>query len=270
MTTNASATWAPRHPSASAIVTQLAQRYHISPSVRLTRLHEDGRILFDVDRGRIFAIDRVGGHVLDCVARGLTDDEITREMREMMSSDSSARGDVTGVRQILSTLASRGFIRPGPPASSDIEGHRTSRTRAFPLDVTDLRSDVPVRPGVVQTCLAWMALAGVDVFLHTFGFGRLRRVILRWKPRGRARSSRVVLETCAAVDRASIYFYKRTMCLQRSFAITALLRSRGVPADLVIGCRKIPFYAHAWVEVGGLIVNDKPNVAVLYPELERL
>jgi hypothetical protein len=43
-----------------------------------------------------------------------------------------------------------------------------------------------------------------------------------------------------------------------------------VNAHLVIGCRHTPFYAHAWVDVEGSVVNDMPTVTQLYPEMERV
>ena len=47
-------------------------------------------------------------------------------------------------------------------------------------------------------------------------------------------------------------------CLERSLVLWWLLRSRGIPAELRVGARKDGerFEAHAWVEVGGAILND--------------
>jgi hypothetical protein len=53
-------------------------------------------------------------------------------------------------------------------------------------------------------------------------------------------------------------YWKRVLCLQRSACTAWLLRRHGVQARLVIGYRPVPFYAHAWVEVDGHVVNDAP------------
>lgn len=74
---------------------------------------------------------------------------------------------------------------------------------------------------------------------------------------------------CSAVDLASIWYWKRVRCLERSASTACLLRSRGVPAQLVIGAQCIPFKAHAWVEVYGRVVNDKPYVREIYAALDR-
>ena len=76
-------------------------------------------------------------------------------------------------------------------------------------------------------------------------------------------------QVCSAVDRACVWYRKEVLCLQRSAATTCLLRRHGVPAQLVIGAQQIPFKAHAWVEVDGRVVNDKPYMREMYQVLER-
>ena len=72
-----------------------------------------------------------------------------------------------------------------------------------------------------------------------------------------------------AVDLACIWYWKEALCLQRSAATACLLRDYGVPAQLVIGVQQIPFKAHAWVEVDGRVVNDKPYTPEMYAVLDR-
>jgi hypothetical protein len=68
---------------------------------------------------------------------------------------------------------------------------------------------------------------------------------------------------------ACIWYCKEVLCLQRSAATTCLLRKYGVSAHLVIGAQQMPFKAHAWVEVGGEVVNDKKYVRELYARLDQ-
>jgi len=79
----------------------------------------------------------------------------------------------------------------------------------------------------------------------------------------------VVERICSAFDRACIWYPKEVLCLQRSAATAFLLKKRGVTASLVIGAQQIPFKAHAWVEVDGRVVNDKPYVPEIYSVLDR-
>jgi hypothetical protein len=72
-----------------------------------------------------------------------------------------------------------------------------------------------------------------------------------------------------AVARACRYYPKSVACLQRSVALTSMLRKRGIAADLKIGVRQSPFESHAWVEVDGRIINDVESVRDTYAPLHE-
>jgi hypothetical protein len=74
---------------------------------------------------------------------------------------------------------------------------------------------------------------------------------------------------CAAVDLACIWYWKEVLCLQRSAATACLLRRYGVPAQMMIGAKQMPFRAHAWVELDGQVVNDKPYMREMYAVLDQ-
>jgi len=76
-------------------------------------------------------------------------------------------------------------------------------------------------------------------------------------------------EICSAMDLACVWCWKEARCLQRSAATACLLKQYGIPAQLVIGATRMPFKAHAWVEVNGRVVNDKPYVKEIYAVLDR-
>ena len=48
-----------------------------------------------------------------------------------------------------------------------------------------------------------------------------------------------------------------------------LLRRHGWNAEMVIGAQLLPFQSHAWVEIDGRVVNDKPYIAEIFQVLER-
>jgi hypothetical protein len=79
----------------------------------------------------------------------------------------------------------------------------------------------------------------------------------------------VIERVCSAVDTACIWYWKEVLCLQRSAATVCLLKKLGIPAQMVIGVQHLPFAAHAWVEVDGRIVNDKPYTSEMYEVLDR-
>jgi len=74
---------------------------------------------------------------------------------------------------------------------------------------------------------------------------------------------------CAAADMACIWYPKQVLCLQRSAATVCLLRAHGFPAHLVLGAQKLPFRAHAWVEVEGRVISDHDYVPEIYAVLDR-
>ena len=75
-------------------------------------------------------------------------------------------------------------------------------------------------------------------------------------------------QVCRAVDMARIWYWKEVLCLQRSATTVCLLRRVGVPAQMVVGVQQTPFKSHAWVEVEGHVVNDKPYMRDLYTVLD--
>ena len=125
-------------------------------------------------------------------------------------------------------------------------------------------------PTAFDIFTAYLGLVAVDLVVKTKGFPYLYRMVSRWPvSRKRIASAEMIGRTCASVDKACTYYLKHALCLQRSALTTCLLRRRGVEAQLVIGCRKFPFHGHAWVEVGGKVVNDKQQVQTTYRILDR-
>jgi hypothetical protein len=118
------------------------------------------------------------------------------------------------------------------------------------------------------TLYAWIVLAAVDIAQRA-GFAHVHRQIRRCRvnPAGVLASPEDVVWS---VDEACVWYVRRATCLQRSAVATWLLRRHGVAADLVIGYRPAPFESHAWVEVDGLIVNDRPQYQRAFTVLDRI
>lgn len=76
-------------------------------------------------------------------------------------------------------------------------------------------------------------------------------------------------QLCHVIDLACVFYFKQVLCLQRSAATTLLLRRHGWNAEMVIGAQLLPFKSHAWVEIQGVVVNDKPYMQEIYQVLER-
>jgi hypothetical protein len=116
---------------------------------------------------------------------------------------------------------------------------------------------------------AYGKLIYFDLYLARGNFSALYEKVRNYPVQKSLPSPRSVEEICAAVDMACIWYWKEALCLQRSAATACLLRQYGVPAQLVIGAQQMPFKAHAWVEVGGRVVNDKPYMHEMYAVLDQ-
>lgn len=115
---------------------------------------------------------------------------------------------------------------------------------------------------------AYWKLIYFDFYLARGTFADLYQQV-RNRPVGRPAAPEVTAKVCAAVDMACIWYWKEALCLQRSAATTCLLKQYGVPARMMIGARQMPFRAHAWVEVDGCVVNDKPYMREMYAVLDQ-
>ena len=123
------------------------------------------------------------------------------------------------------------------------------------------------RPQTRLTIIAWFEL--LLYYRRTKGgFGRICRLLAMQRAMTCRRKPQSTTEICNAVNLAACLFYKPVPCLARSVVTVCLLRKHGIDACLVIGYRPSPFFAHAWVEINGEVVNDSPayreQLIVLY------
>lgn len=116
---------------------------------------------------------------------------------------------------------------------------------------------------------AYMELIRCGAFVSRRDFAGLYDRVRSSRPRSRTDASVSCAQVCHAIDLACVCYWKEVHCLQRSAATTCLLRRLGTTAHMVIASRRMPFQAHAWVEVEGRVVNDKPQVQENYAVLDR-
>jgi|SRR5581483_5092210 len=117
---------------------------------------------------------------------------------------------------------------------------------------------------------AYSELTRLEFYLARRDFEGLYQRIRKQPMEEKHTSSPSTEQICAAVDLACAWYWKHVLCLQRSAATVCLLKRHGVRALLVMGVQQVPFRAHAWVEVGGRVANDKPYVPDVYAVLDRL
>jgi len=125
--------------------------------------------------------------------------------------------------------------------------------------------------------MLWGQLAMVSVLLHLLTLRRTRRFLMYLIPRQ--------LSYPAGSDQAMPYAQRirklawvagrhlpvNTSCLRQSLLIWWLLRRRGLAAELRIGTgNREEFLAHAWVELEGRLVNERPGVTERYRPFDRV
>jgi hypothetical protein len=213
-------------------------------------------VLLDLRSGRYLALNAVGGAVLEGVRRGLALEDISAGVAarceaplERVAPDS---------QRFLAELVSAGLVESGV-------------NTVVPTDESAPAGDPfpAVPPARVWMVPAYVVLVAVDAALRLFGFGRLHRWLHRLPPAGPAPDPGRARRLAQAVDRAAAFYPKRAWCLERSLVTWLLMRARRWPARLVLGAKRLPFGAHAWVEMDGEVVNDDPRVCRGYRVLER-
>ncbi|HIW32738.1 MAG TPA: lasso peptide biosynthesis B2 protein [Candidatus Paenibacillus intestinavium] len=114
----------------------------------------------------------------------------------------------------------------------------------------------------------FILLVFLDVSLRLFGFPKtFGNYVLKYNKHVTARDSysEILLENMLhdliLIDRVCSYYPFEAKCLHRSFLGYRLLcKKYKVNVELVIGVRKFPFYAHAWLKCDGLNINEQEDV----------
>ena len=119
------------------------------------------------------------------------------------------------------------------------------------------------------TLKAYFMLLYFDFYLLRGNFAALYQRVRSYSLHSNKPPANSILQICSAVDMACIWYWREALCLQRSAATACLLRRQGIYAQMVIGAQQLPFRAHAWVEVDGRVVNDKPYICEMYAVLDR-
>lgn len=119
-------------------------------------------------------------------------------------------------------------------------------------------------------CRSYLLLFFVGITLRYGGFKRLYEKLRTRTVVNGPEEKRIPCERlCHAVDLACVLYPHTVLCLQRSVAAVFLLRHYGWPADFVTGCALGTFENHAWVELAGQVLNDKPYMQEMYQVLDR-
>jgi hypothetical protein len=117
---------------------------------------------------------------------------------------------------------------------------------------------------------AFLFLPIVAVGLHTMNFQRVHALLMRFSSppvdanRDDAEPQAKVIARLIQAAACRIPF--RITCLVRSTTLWWFLRRQGIASEIRIGVNKEQdgFQAHAWVEMNGMVLNDRDDIGNQY------
>src|SRR6185437_3173520 len=120
-------------------------------------------------------------------------------------------------------------------------------------------AQIAMAPSACEVVAALFCLAAADLALRTRGLSGARWLTAVFASRQAIvtdHARRRALKICSALERARLFYPRRVYCVQSAAAAALFLRGRRIQCDFVIGVRRVPFMAHAWVEVAGDVVMN--------------
>jgi hypothetical protein len=223
----------------------------------------DGGVVLDLEHDRLLKLNAIGAEMWALLSRGMSEDQVIEKIARHYGVDPlRVRGDLRAlVRQGAELGLSPESLAISEPATGDAVGEKLAPTLSLSATVH--------LPRFVDVIRAVLGLSLFDGILLCRSLESLCSVVRWWPMRHPCTNgeSIVIGQTLAAVERASTWYPKKALCLQRSAVTTCLLRARGVQASMVVGVRPMPLLAHAWVEVDGRVVNDSRSVKSFYQSL---
>jgi nitrous oxide reductase accessory protein NosL len=258
--------------------------------------HKDGSIVLSIADDRVCRLNGVGAltwMIFEENPKGLSVDEVARELGEQFEAINSEgelryevspeqlRDDTAGFVNKMSEMnllkpmtdSRRRVVyclREGVSGTTSATSAHTERSQCTEMMESESADD-DIRLSKRETLTAFIGLAAFDLLLKLRGFQSLIKKVEQWPTAEPRTTDRELCRRIRAmVDRAQMYYPKKAMCLQHSAVVTCLLRRKGVPAEMVLGARAFPPEAHAWAEVKGEVINDKPTIKTKYQELRRV
>lgn len=225
----------------------------------------DGCVLLDIERDRILKLNPVAAEMWKLLSLGQTESQIAVSLSQKYQvSEQRVANDVSALVQRIADIgAAQNSIFTDLPQ----QGSQGSLQPSFPW-YGRVSNDRATNPNACLVLSAFLGLLVFDAVLSLFSLNSLCCRVKAWPvKRRRTTNLNIIGQVCGAVDRACVWYPRRTLCLQRSAVTTCLLRSHGVSAQMMIGVRPMPFLAHAWVEADGSVINDWPRVKRFYRSL---
>jgi hypothetical protein len=248
----------------------MTARFVIAPDV-CSATDKDGTTILSIERGKLYSVIGIGSLIwsqLAAAPSGLKVESIVDLLEADFSTVPRQRIE-QDVQCFLHHLSGNGVVLLTDSNQGRIVGNAGWRLSEAAVSTLRLAVTVMSRGGLYAAS-GILLLMTIDIILRKGRFRALHRVVRDWPvARRRVAGHEKLDRICASVDRSCSWYLKQTLCLHRSAVAACMLRSQGIAAEMVIGCRKMPFQGHAWVEVDGKVVNDHQKVKEFYSILDR-
>ena len=245
-------------------------RFSIAPSVYFSPATKEGCIVLNVERGTVVSLNDTGTFIFSRLAeheKGMTRDELVDTVGCAFNEVALSRIEKV-VDDLLSQLEKTGTVSSQGGDHANSSSLRRRFAQRVPVVARYL-----LRPLLLieaYTVAALVLLFSAEAVRKLGGFQSIHRGVEDWAlDLGKQPNEEMLADACSAVNRACTWHPKRSLCLQRASVLVCLLRSLGFHAEMVIGVHKMPFYGHAWAEVGGEVVNDHANAQKFFHVLSR-
>jgi hypothetical protein len=242
--------------------------FRVASDVRIAS-DQDGAVVVDLRSGKYLALNPIGSAVLLGMQGGKSLDAIASEL----SAQCKVPLDrvTADAERFFAQLLSARLIERASGGRPSISSEGLTGIVSGPSEPVSAEKTLsgPVRTSVIWVVSAYLCFIAVDASFRLLGFGRVYRLLRRYPSRGSIPDLRSARALVRAIDRAAAFYFKRAWCLERSLVAVFLMRVRRWPALLVLGAKRMPFEAHAWVELGGDVINDDARSLAQYAVLER-
>jgi hypothetical protein len=227
----------------------------------------DGAILLDFEAGNCIALTPIALRIWQLGKTSFSCNQIAEQLAiEFHVPFQEVHHDTI---EFFNRLSSCGFLRRAKTAQpSKLRFRLALLLRRMCLLFQSLPGGIGNR-SCIHVVTALMGLMAIDMLHLSQDFEAMHALVRGWKKAPCTGHPDAIRRTCRAVAYACVWYPKRVLCLQRSAVMTCLLRGCGIPAEMVIGARVVPFKAHAWTEVEGRPINESSDVQKIYMTWER-
>lgn len=230
-------------------------RYEPAPGVLFGRQAEQV-VLLSLRGQSYFTLNASGSMIWDALVGGATVESAAEQLAD--SFDISLYEAKSDLRAFVERLSQRGLLRLNTQASNPRRGEAA---------VSHNLGGIAQLPSILK-CLLTLTAVALKLRFMTPG-------VMLFAAAGDAAaepdlSQEFRVELTRRVRMAAACFPKNPTCLPQSIAIIVLLRRMGFLPTLRIGVYPYPFGAHAWVECGGLPVNETPESLMRYRSFASL